>query len=626
MLVFDLETTNHSYGSALDSRNRVLMVSWCLNDGAVHTHRGPLLEASRFWDDMSNTDVVVCHNAKFEMHWFKSVGVNIDKWKWHDTMLAERVLAGNRMWKLDLGSVAGRYGFDVKDPVIDSMMKAGVCPSDMPQRRLKARCVRDVRTTRDIMRIQLEKLKQDGLLHIYRTRCDFAPVLCDMEGNGMFLDKEKVLTAYDDTAKRLSGVKSELDAITGGINLRSPDQLAHFLYGELGFPERKGAKGKPLRNKPSKQFPKGRPKTDQHTMKWLESQAETSKQKEFIALRRAYGQLNADLTKNLEFFKGVVEERDGHFHSQFNQTVAATHRLSSSGIPLQFKQFDKPKSVQLQNSPRKFKELYRAPDYGDDHKWYVVEVDAAQLEFRVAAYCGQDGQALEDIADPDFDAHCKSASVMNEIEYPLFLKRFREGNKVYKILRQEAKADTFKPLYGGTKGTESQERWYREFQERYSDLYSTQEAWVSEVARTGTVKTDWGMRFYWSASFNRRGVLVDNNTHRPIGPQVFNYPVQSLATAEMMPIAITKLSKMVKEQGLHVKLVNTIHDSVIAYVRDDDLRKYHEIAKYAFTDCLREHLQMFYGIDFNVPLGCGFTPGEHWGCGDEETYDEVEGH
>ena len=625
IVTFDFETTNLDYGSALNPDNRILMVSWCVDDGPVKNFSGCIMDADEFWSDVGKADVLSAFHCKFEMHWFRRLGMAIDKWKWHDPMLAERVLQGNRHVPLNLGDTAARYGLDTKDPMIDSMMKAGVCPSDMPQKRLRARCNRDVRVTRELFAKQMLQLELDEQVHIYRTRVEFARVLTHMEANGMVLDKEKVLTAYSVAAFATAGLKAELDHITGGINLRSPDQLAKYLYETLKFPEKKGANKKPLRNKPSKQFPAGRPKTDKNTMAWLAKAATTDEQRKFIELRQAYGKANAALTKNLEFFKGVVDEQGGTFYAQFNQTVAATHRLSSSGIPQQFRQFAKPKSVQLQNMPREFKKLFRAPDYGDGEEWQIVEIDAAQLEFRVAAFCGQDKQAMEDIADPDFDAHCKSAAIMNGVAYRTFLDSYREGDPTAKRLRQEAKADTFKPLYGGTRGTPEQERYYKAFNARYVDLYNQQESWVAEVAATGQLNLPWGMKFYWQASYNRQGVLMDNLTKRPIGPQVFNYPVQSLATAEMMPIAITKLYDMCVDSGLKIKFVNTIHDSVICYVRKAELEQFASACRVAFTVAVRDHLQMFYGIDFNVPLGCGFTPGDHWGVGEEITYDEVEG-
>jgi DNA polymerase I-like protein with 3'-5' exonuclease and polymerase domains len=618
MITFDIETTNVDYGSALVDSNEILMICWQLDDGPIQRFTGRFNDAVAFINDYEAATSVCAYNAKFEMLWMKRHGLNIDK-AWHDPMLAERVLQGNLQARMGLGDVAGRYGYDLKDPVIDSMMKSGVCPSEMPQDRLMARCVRDVRTTRQLMKEQLSKLKARGQLHIYRTRVDFCVVLAHIESEGMLLDKERVYIEYEKAALEAAKCKEELDELTGGINLRSPDQVAHYLYGKLGFTERKGFNGKPLRNKPSKQFPNGRPKTDKNTMQWLEGQVETKEQEQFIELRQRHGKAHAALTKNLEFFKGVVDERGGTFYAQFNQTVAATHRLTSSGKPIQFKQYPKPKSVQFQNMPRAFKRLFKAPD-----GYKIVEVDAAQLEFRVAAFLGQDVQALLDIGDPDFDAHCTSAAIMNQIPYEKFLERYKSGDPFYKTLRTAAKSETFKPLFGGTKGTESQERWYSAFQWRYSGIYSQQEAWVAEVAQEKELVLRWGMRFYWpNVAMKNNGVLFDTATKRPAGPQIFNYPVQSLATAEIVPIAITSLYRRCKDADLGVRFINTVHDSVIALVPDAEIEVFNDLSNLAFTTDVYEHLDLHYGLQFNVPLGCGFTPGTFWGEGEETIYDDV---
>jgi DNA polymerase I-like protein with 3'-5' exonuclease and polymerase domains len=625
-LTFDLETTNLSYGSASVPENYIVMLAYQIDGGPIYRVYGEDLPSAHFREAYDKADVICAFNAKFEQKWMLRNGFDIDK-PWHDPMLAERVIQGNMQLPMNLGAVAERYGFDLKDPVIDSMMKSGVCPSEMPQERLMARCARDVRTTDQILLKQLEILKGTNRLHVYRTRVDFCNVLSHIETEGMQLDEARVYKAYGDHAVAAATARLKLDQITGGINLRSPDQVAHFVYGTLGFPERKSARGKPLRNKPSKQFPHGRPKTDKATMTWLEGQATTDRQREFIELRQIYSKANAALVKNLEFFKGVVDEReDRKFFAQFNQTVAATHRLTSSGIPIQFKQFDKPKSVQFQNMPREFKGLFDAPEGYD-----IVEVDAAQLEVRGAAFLWQDEQAMQDIADPDFDAHCTSAAVMEGIPYESFLRAYRgettEGaQKAAKRQRTAAKADTFKPLFGGTKGTEKQEKWYKEFQNRYSGIYATQEGWVADVARDGTLILPWGMRFYWDTEMRSNGMLMCRRTKRPVGPQVFNYPVQSLATAEIVPIAIISLWKRCKEMGLDVKFVNTVHDSVICYVKDSPIAKHHftRACELAFTRDVYEHLEMHYGITFNVPLGCGITSGKNWGEGEEYIYDDVD--
>jgi DNA polymerase I-like protein with 3'-5' exonuclease and polymerase domains len=490
-------------------------------------------------------------------------------------MLGEKVLLGNVRLPLDLGSVCARFGYDTKDPVIDKMMKAGVCPSEMPQKRLLARCVRDVRTTSALMRDMLYMLDERDALHIYRNRCDFGDVLSHMEsGMGMLLDESRVRDEYAAYSEKLAKVQTKLDDMTGGINLRSREQLAKFLYEDLKFPEKCDRRGKPLRNAAKKGWPDGVPKTDQLTLTWLEGQAETDEQREFIELRREYGRLNAALTKNLEFFVGVCAEHGGWFNATFNQTVAATHRLTSSGRKLWMEMFQKDKSTQFQNMPRMFKRLFTAPE-----GYKIAECDSAQLEFRVAVFLGDDPQGRQDIADPDFDAHCTSAAVMNNVPYKKFLNQYRSGDSDYKKLRTMAKPDTFKPLYGGERGTPAQEKWYKEFQSRYSGVYSTQEDWLQEVHQDGSLRLPWGMTFKWKTKMNRRGLLLDSTTNRPVRPQVFNYPVQSLATAEIVPIAITALYKRCKAVGLRATFVNTIHDSVIAYVHEDDVEVYQTLCE-----------------------------------------------
>lgn len=622
-IFFDLETTNLRKGTALEPSNRIVMVSWCVDDGPIRNFTGPIESAAEFWKDLGRSNSAVAFNAKFEMHWVKRCGFDIDNIRWHDPMLGEKVLLGNVTKPMSMDKVAERYGLDTKDPMIDAMMKGGVCPSEMPQKRLRARCNRDVRVLRSLHRRIAKRLREREQLHLYRNRCDFAVVLTHIEAEGMLLDANRVEVAHGTYARRLAEVQTKLDELTGGINMNSPDQKAHFLYGTLGFPERTRS-GKPWRNKPSKQFPDGRPKTDADTITWLLTQATTDKQKKFVELQREYSKTNAALSKNLEFFRGVCLERGGKFHAQFNQTIAATHRLTSSGMPLFFECYGKEKSVQFQNMPREFKRLFKAPN--DDY--YIVEVDAMQLEFRVAAYVGDDKQARKDIHDPDFDAHCRTAAVMQNVEYKTFLGWYRHegGPKDYehaKKWRQEAKPDTFKPLYGGTKGTPEQERYYKSFAKRYHELVARQETWLAEVAREGHFRTEWGMVFSFDTYMNRNGVLMNRRTSKPVGPQVYNYPVQNLATAEIVPIAICALYRRCKEGKVDVKFVNTIHDSIICYVHKDNIASFLNCASKAFTTDVYEHLSVIYGIEFDVPLGCEAVYGEHWNEGDEYIYDDV---
>ena len=616
-LCFDLETTNLSFGSALIPGNRVVMIAWQEKGGSVQHHYGNPLEARGFWEALERADFVIAQASKFEAHWLKRLGYDPAGLLWYDTLLAERVRMGNRRKPLDLGAISKRYGFQGKEGLIDSLMKTGVCPSEMPERGLIARCRRDVKTTAAVAMKQIEVLARLNSLRVVLTRCQLMPILVHIEANGIVLDKARVTETYNAYLQQAVDLAAKFKAFTGGINLRSSDQMAVFLYQTLKFPERTNKRRKPLRNKPDKpkkdgspqKWPEGKPRTDNLTLEWLGTKAKTKRQKNFVALREEYGSVMAALSKNLEFFYGVTEELPGcRFHGQFNQAIAGTHRLTASGLPLQFRRYKKLKSVQFQNMPRIFKRLFTVsdPDY------LMVEADGSQLEFRVAAYLGQDKQAMHDIADPDFDIHIQTAATMHERDYNELLAAFRAGDKAVAELRTDAKPDTFKPLYGGSQGTPEQERYYRAFRDIYRDLFHTQEGWVSQVLGSGKLVTPWGLRFYWDYYIDDTGTAKGKDNHKPISQAIFNYPVQSLATAEIIPIALIALFRRCRARSLRVRFVNTVHDSVVAEVHKADLEQYKQVVVKAFTTDVYMYLQDVYGMAFNVPLGCEIKWGTHW--------------
>lgn len=444
---------------------------------------------------------------------------------------------------------------------------------------------------------------------VVRTRCRTSAVLAVIEAQGMMLDRARVEEEYAAALANLGRIDTLLRAEVGGVNLNSPDQKAALFYDTLALDERRDKRGRPLRTSTGKR------RTDSATMDWLGTQAKTPTQKSFFSLLGERAKASALLSKNLEFFHGVATERGGLFFGQFSQIVAATHRLSSSGMPQQFAAFKGPKSVQFQNMPRKLKRCFvsRDPDY------LMVEADASQLEFRVAAFLGQDAQAKADIDDPDFDAHVTSASEMVQVPYKDLLAAYRAGDSVAKKFRQEAKADTFKPLYGGSVGTPAQERWYAEFRRRYSELYTVQQEWYDQVLSSGgELRTPWGLDFWWDYYFKPGSdTAYDRSTHKPIKQAVFNYPIQSLATAEIIPIALFSLYERCITLGLRVRFVNTIHDSVVAEVHKGDILAYIEQAQLAFTGDVYAYLRSYYKMEFDVTLGCEIKYGTHWGEGEE---------
>lgn len=582
-ITLDLETTNLDKGSAINEQNRIVLGvagnNVFYNSGELKTYLYTTL--------IETNHILVAHNAKFELQWLKRLGLPLEQILVYDTMLAEYVLAGNKNVNLSLGAIAKRRGFGSKDPFIDICMKGGICPSEMPKELLERRCIKDVEQTESIFLQQREELnKQDKLKTLY-TRCIFTPVLADIEFNGLYLDGDKVEATYRDYTNRFEELEQELGKITGGINLRSPKQKAEFLYDTLGFSEPTDRRGNPIRT------PSGGRRTDSDIIRSLK--ASNQRQREFIKLYKDYNKLSAAISKNLDFFHGVVREYDNVFYGQFNQSITQTHRLSSSGRALFFKCFgDKSKSVQFQNLPRQFKSLFTARKEG----WKVGEIDGAQLEFRVAAHLGKDAVATDAIRS-GFDVHSFTAQVLTE-----------NGEET---TRQEAKAHTFKPLYGGRSGTRAQQAYYGAFRERYKGISSTQQHWIDTVLATKKLTIPSGLEFFWPDTKLQNDFVINT-------PSICNYPVQSYATADIIPIAVTKLWHDIKANNLQSFLINTIHDSAIMEVHPDEEDHLKDIGFKAFTEYVYTYLKQVYNDEFTVPLGAEFKLGSHWSTGEETLY------
>ena len=577
-IVLDFETTNKRFGTALDGDNRIVLSVFGQGSrykGILGTEldQGELVEAVRM------ADFIVAHNAKFECGWLKRCGVDLRNLLVYDTMIGEYVLYGNNKPRLNLGDTAKRYGLPGKEAFVDQCIKGGVCPSDIPTSLLKERCVYDVRTTEYIFRQQRERLKRQGKLGVHFTRCLATPCLADIEFNGLYLDKERVDAEHDRVSRELADINREFAELSGGINPRSPKQLAAFLYDDLGFAEGRDPRGNPVRT------PTGGRRCDLSTISALTPRTREQQRVRELILRQS--KLDAALTKNLEFFKAICDEKESLFQGQFNQTTTRTHRLSSSGLPISIGGRGRPRGVQFQNLPRGYKSLFTAREEG----WRVVEVDGAQLEFRVAAHLGRDAVARGDIGS---DVHSRTAEIIG-------------------CSRQEAKAHTFKPLFGGMSGTKAERKYYQWFRDRYQGITQAQERWKSEVLKTKELVTETGLVFYWP------DVSVDRTGYIKHSTSICNYPVQSLATADIIPVSLTYLWHKIRDMDSFI--TNTVHDSVIAEVKQEEEEEFREAAVWAFTEVPYLYLQKVYNIEFTAPLGCGYKAGTHWGEAEEVSYE-----
>lgn len=567
-VVLDFETTTEQFGNAAVQENRLVLTCWKTSSDALpRALWGSVFHIQEVVKACEEADFVVAHNAKMELKWLHRAGADLTKIFVFDTMIAEYVLLGNRKAPLDLDSVATRYGVGHKEKYVQSALEAGMCPSQMPKNAVLRRCAGDVQLTESVFLKQLPELQKQGLLPVMFTRCFATPMLAEMEMRGMQLDHERVKEQYLKFNKQLEEVNHKLHVFTGGVNPNSPKQVCAFVYDVLSFPVPK-VRGKEVRSADSATLASLVPKTaDQH---------------EFLELKSEQARLYAACSKALNKFQACCDAQK-LLLGQFNQCVTATHRLSSTGTEF---------GVQFQNMAREFKPLFKARRNG----WKIAELDGAQIEFRVAAFLGQDYAAYVSIRDGE-DVHTFTAETLTAA-----------GQKTG---RQEAKSHTFKPLYGGQSGTKAERAYYTAFRKKYPGIADAQMQWQYEVLRTGRLRLASGLYLYFPGTSVSSDGYITNST------QICNYPVQSLATAEITLIAITYLWHRMKAAKMYGYMVNTVHDSVICETPDEEVELLHELGVKAFTEDVYEYLNTVYGIKFNIPLGIGFKCGTHWSEGKE---------
>ena len=587
-LFVDFETTNHDKGSALNAHNRIVLACWQEGwDGTLRLKRGSEYEQDELLAAISRADFIVAHNAKFELQWLARCGLDLHNVVVYDTMVAEYVIGGNRwmLHQLGLDTTLARHGLPGKESVVGKMIKAGICPSEIPEEWLHQYARQDVRMLPELMYSQLEQMKGTKLLPIVYNRCLLTPALADMETVGMRLDVNLVRKRYEDTKAEYDELTRQMNELTGGLNMKSRPTLAKYLYETLDFPELVVRKG---RDWLPKRTGGGARCTDGDTL--LALKATTPEQREFKDLYMRLNDCGQLLSKYLTKFNDCATEAGGLLYANFNQTNTQTHRLSSTGREY---------AAQFQNFPRAFKPLFEALD--DGH--LVGEVDGAQLEFRVAAHLGRCVAALEDIED-DVDVHTYTASVLTEA-----------GQRTD---RQGAKEHTFKPLYGGQSGTDAEKAYYKAFREKYPGIATTQQGWIAKVLEHKYLETEWGMRYYWPDTTMDRSGYVRNST------SICNYPVQAFATAEIIPAAIVLMWHVVHRLGVGIKLMNTVHDSIIADLAPDTVDTFHAVSKWALIDGVYDFIEKLYGIRLVCRLGCGIKIADHWGATKDETKYEAD--
>ena len=291
--------------------------------------------------------------------------------------------------------------------------------------------------------------------------------------------------------------------------------------------------------------------------------------REFCEAYIRYNALRTYLSTFVEGMKNNVDE-ESFIHPEFMQCVTATGRLSS-------------RNPNFQNMPRGSTFAIRKVVESRFENGMILEGDYSQLEFRVAGFLSGDPQVYKDVKEGT-DVHNYTASVIG-------------------CTRQEAKAHTFKPLYGGVSGTRSQQQYYQRFKEKYEKVTEWHKELEKQAVTTKVIKLPSGREYCfpdarwteWGSATNRTAIC--------------NYPVQGFATADLLPIALVWLDKAMK--NMKSKICNTVHDSIVIDVHPDEKDQCIQVLKESML-CLPSETKRRYGVTYDMPVGIELKIGKNW--------------
>jgi len=220
----------------------------------------------------------------------------------------------------------------------------------------------------------------------------------------------------------------------------------------------------------------------------------------------------------------------------------------------------------------------------------IMEADFAQLEFRAAAYLSQDKVAIDEVST-GFDVHAYTSKVITDAGQA--------------TSRQEAKAHTFAPLYGATGfgRSKAEAAYYEHFTEKYKGIKAWHTRLAKEALATGKITTPSGRQFSFPDVHRLMSGKITNFT------QIKNYPVQSFATADIVPLILMYIER--KLEPYQSCVVNSVHDSIVVDVHPNEEKEVLDVIEITNQNMI-SLIEKEFKIEFNVPLLLEAKIGTNW--------------
>lgn len=438
------------------------------------------------------------------------------------------------------------------------------CPAGATDSERAAWQAGTVFSLRDAMR---QKMREQGLESLYEDiELPLVEVLAAMETAGIYVNRTRLHEQSEAVRQTISRLQDEIYALAGhAFNINSPKQLGTVLFEELGLPA--GKKTKKL----------GGYSTNVEVLNSLRTEHDIVGK---ILDYRLWMKLQSTY---IEAIDGLIDKETQRVHTQFNQMVTATGRLSSS-------------EPNLQNIPvrteegRTIRRLFE-PGEGFD---YLLSADYSQIELRLLAHLSQDEGFIRAFIRNE-DIHARTASEVFGV--PL--------EQVTDEERRHAKAVNFGIVYGISDfglardlGISRKEAaWYIEnYFARYPKVKMFIDRTVKDAHETGGVVTMFGRRR------ELPGLKSGNFQQRSLAERMaMNTPIQGSA-ADIIKLAMIAVYQRLREAKLKSRILLQVHDELVVEVPEEETEAAARILKTAMEGV----------VTLSVPLSVDIHQGKNW--------------
>jgi DNA polymerase-1 len=508
---------------------------------------------------------VVGHDLKREWEAFRDAGLELGT-PGEDVMLASFLVdPGRRSHALD--TLAFDHLGQTLRPrqELTGRGKGSLAPEQVPPEAAGAALAVELAAILTLRERLAEPLRAGRLLEIYRKmELPLVPVLVDMEWTGITIDTDLFRRLSSALGQDLQRLEREIGAAASTeFNLNSPKQMATVLFEKLQLPVLKKTKTGPS--------------TDADV---LEQLAEMGHEVPRLILE--HRELQKLRSTYVDVLPLRVNPRTGRIHTTFNQTGAATGRLSSSDPNLQNIPIRTPRGEAIR---RGF-----VPTAG----WRFVVADYSQIELRLLAHFSEDPSFLQAFGRGD-DIHRQTAAIIFGVA----------ADEVTPDMRARAKTINFATIYGqgpfalskqlGISQDEAK-AFIAQYFERFRGVRDWLDRQVALARDQGWVETLFGRRRYVPEIKDR------NFNVRSFGERLAqNSPLQGSA-ADLIKIAMIRIHQALRDEQLSARMLLQVHDELVLEAPVGEVHRVREV--------VRGHMEG--AAVLRVPLVVGIGAGENW--------------